>query len=256
MLTRGQFFKKMLRRTTKETGESAEKVHVPLSLVLGVIILAFVVLAGIPAAVHFHEEWGIWVLVVLVIVAAIVFVYRTAFEGYYAIYQEEAQKAVELAARLEPKFEILDATVNSAGDSDFRCRVQVRSLTDVSLRFGASLVEIDPVPEVSGFQSSHRLQIADEKEGVDMAYLPGRSTRWVEVFVLKRGGISGAPILLLYGANYPIQIGLQPYRRVVIAAYAEQSAKTEQKAFRFLLTGSDSVSLEALPVNEQPKTPD
>jgi hypothetical protein len=133
VLTRRQFFGKALRHGSEKTGESAEKTHVPLLLVLGGILLAVAVFGGIPAAVHFHEFGGVAVLVGLVIVAVIGGLYWIAFGAYYSIYAEEAGER----EKLERKFQVTGLTLERMQTA----QNQLAALTDLERGFLQQLLK-------------------------------------------------------------------------------------------------------------------
>lgn len=124
MLTRWQFFMEVLGRSGAQTEKQVEKGHVRALLILSLIILALVLLSGIPIATEYHEHAAIVVLVIIGIIAASVFVYWMGFEGFYQRYREEAQKA-ETATHERDQTRIQ----NAALEQD---RIELRAMADAS----------------------------------------------------------------------------------------------------------------------------
>src|SRR5262249_896411 len=125
MLSRRQFFMKAISRSRKGSGEHAEKAHVDLTVVVGLIV---VVLFLFGVATHFHE---FAVVVGTAVVAITVFVYWVCFESYYRIYREEFLKGEQLIAerdaaleRLKPKLRIRDETEYDPAEDRWRIRIE------------------------------------------------------------------------------------------------------------------------------------
>jgi hypothetical protein len=178
---------KAVLHSSKESGEKAERAHVPLLLAVGVlVVLAFV----FGFAIHFNE----YVVVVgVALAAAVVFVYGICFESYYWIYKEEfvrgekaaAERDIAVAekdaalARLRPKLEIMtEAEIEPIQNS---CRIRVQSRCDVGCKFGAEIVRI--TPEISGFPLPFALRLIPET-GSRTEFLPAGLSRTVDVVML------------------------------------------------------------------------
>lgn len=93
-MTRWRFFMNFLGRSGQQTEKHAEKSHLRILMVASIVVLAILILGGIPAAIHYHEYAAVVVLVFLAIVIVGAFLYWMLFEGYYTTYLEEHRKRI------------------------------------------------------------------------------------------------------------------------------------------------------------------
>lgn len=137
-----------------------------------------------------------------------------------------------------------------------RCPVRVKNLSDSPTCFHGQITNIEPMPEVPGFQLPVNLQIAGAREGVDKGKILGGGYGLVEVFAYKPDP-NGVMRLCVYGATTPIPVEQTNYT-VDIMVQADQG-RSVSRSFALVGCKPDGLALMALPAEESsspvPPTP-
>ncbi len=101
--------------------------------------------------------------------------------------------------KLKPKLEVCEDTQGS----NHHRRVRVRNLSDMTVRFGAELVSIDPKPEPE-YPIPARLQVTGTQPPHREGEISGRGEAFVDVFLVLDDGNLG-----LLVANHPVVAPVQ-----------------------------------------------
>jgi hypothetical protein len=144
--------------------------------------------------------------------------------------RNEHQERLALAEKLEPKLEILDDA--EIDESQHRCRIRVKSLSDSPVRFGVELKEM--LPPMPGAPLPFTLRITQEGNE-PIGYLPARQTRTIDV----AGFSAHRDSLRFFGiGSSTAEVQINPYKITICCHSSDKEGAVAEKKFIVVPTGN------------------